>query len=136
MPSRGQPGKQVEDEHERHDEEADRPAVPGGRPFVAVVGEHDPEPHRADPDPGGGEHRDQRTLGQPQGAGGRADEQCGPEDRADRDRRERGGEREREQVEHPDEAHGYSACGCHLGAHGGEQQRPVEHEYQAEHERG
>ena len=47
----GQPREQVEDEHEGHHEEAHRPAVPGGRPVVAVVGEHDPEPHRATPIP-------------------------------------------------------------------------------------
>src|SRR5581483_8365351 len=41
----GQAGEEVEHEDDAHDEEADGPPVPGGWPFEAVVGEHDPEPH-------------------------------------------------------------------------------------------
>ena len=108
---------------------------PAGRPLVAVVGEHDPEPHRGDADARRGEHRRDRTAREPQRARRRPDQQRGAEDRADGDRREGGRECERHEVEHADEPHRNSASGCHLGAHGAQQQRPVEGEHDRQHDR-
>ena len=103
--SSGRPEPEIDEEDQRDDEEAHRPSVSGGWPFIAVVGEHDPHPHDRDADCGGGEDREPRPPGEPDRARGRADQQGGREDRPDRDRRERRGEGQREQVEGSHQPH-------------------------------
>ena len=130
-----QPGEQVEDEDQRDDEEADRPAVSGGRPVVAVVGEQDPEPARGDAD------RRRRRASRASGRlVSRSAVAAGPISSAverivaDRDRGERDGEREREQVAGADQTHRDAAGRGELGADRAQQQRAVERQHQRERE--
>src|SRR6202050_2788316 len=131
----GQARQQVGEEDQRDHEEADRPAGFLGRPVVAVVGQQDAQPHGGDAHQAGDGDGQSRPPGQAQRGGSGADQQRGGEDRADRDRSQRDGEREREQVGGADGAHGDPARGGHLGAHAAEQQRPVQQRDEREHAR-
>ena len=119
---------EVGEQDQRDDEEADRPAVVQRRPVVAVVGEQDPEPHRADPDRAGGDDRAAGTAGE------RSAVAAGPTSSAvDRiapivtaDKRDR--ERHREQVERADQPDREPRAAASSGLTDDQQQRPVERE--------
>src|ERR1700719_3695259 len=76
-PGHGELGEQIEDQHQRHHEEAHRPALPGGRPVVAVIGEQHAQPGGGEADHRGPEDRQARPAGQPQRGGGRPHQQGG-----------------------------------------------------------
>src|ERR1022692_192077 len=132
LPHGRRAGEDVKDEDQRHNEEADRPAVPGRRPVEAVIGEQDAQPGRRQADQGGPDHGQARPAGQPQPGRRRPDEQRGAQNRADGHGRQGHGDRDRHQAQQSDETHRDPPRHGQLSAYGAEQQRPVEHHHDAE----
>src|SRR5580704_7340632 len=119
------PAAHVEDDVDGDDEEADREAVAGRAPRVAVVREEDPEPGGGDAERRRDRDGRARAAGEPQCGGGRADQQRRREDGADGQGGEADGHRQGEHEQRADNPHGDAPSRCRLGAERAEQQRPV-----------